>query len=443
MEKGNIESMVLPTKFGTFRLWVWNGDRGREPVALSTLRLDPKKEVLVRVHSECLTGDVFGSQTCDCGPQKELALQKIHQNGNGIFIYHRQEGRNMGLFKKVQAYNLMQDGADTHEANLKLVGHPDSRDYDDVLAVLGNVLSGHKSGIRLLTNNPYKVLFLERHGYSVFSEPLQIGATPHNAAYTESKTRKFLHNSVGFGPYVSVTLHRAGLKVASGICKVVEALDRNHKNRKLFFGVAVFPEAGDLLDESLIEEIQTFYHQVAEHNGISLVLHMNYPLMRQTQRQLTRFLSLLTIPYSLQFRVPKNEVEKIRVDVDFLDALHGEYVIFQMRERDSYLLDQSSFTNYFAHPNKFLLADESWGTGTSKDLSQTKEKLLTLVSRGLSRLAVAGGYDASRLNHVHELEDYFKIPISVDAESKLCTNGAIDLSKVQAYLSYFFPARVC
>ena len=123
----NYVSTIINTPNGAFNFWVRDGERGQEPIALSTLNLDSNKDVLVRIHSECITGDVFNSLTCDCGPQKEQALKEIGKYGNGIFIYHRQEGRNMGIFKKIQAYNLMSQGLDTYEANILLSGSPDAR----------------------------------------------------------------------------------------------------------------------------------------------------------------------------------------------------------------------------------------------------------------------------------------------------------------------------
>src|SRR6185503_99612 len=137
-------SMQMPTSFGTFRLSVWPGARGRELVALSTTSFDPQKEILMRIHSECLTGDVFHSSLCDCEEQKDLALQEIQASGNGIFIYHRQEGRNAGLYNKARIYNLMERGLDTYSASVALTGHADNREYSDVLEVLRHLASHSK-----------------------------------------------------------------------------------------------------------------------------------------------------------------------------------------------------------------------------------------------------------------------------------------------------------
>lgn len=430
-------SMELPTAFGRFRLTVWDGARGRELVALSTVNIDPKKEVMVRIHSECLSGDVFHSHTCDCGPQKDLALKMIQEHGNGIFIYHRQEGRNEGFFKKVQGYNLMQEGLDTHEAYLKLVDRPDGREYSDVLTALGFLLSNRKSDIRLLTNNPYKTLFLERHGHHVVAEPLKAGTNIHNASYTLSKEQKFLHGSVGYGPYVAVTLFRKDIRnKGNDIAALLNTFYISGKNRKVFLGIAV--SSHDLKDSLFLKELETFHRTVSTIQGVHLVLHMNYPVQRREQRDVARFLQGLSFPYSLQFRLASNLRGGTKVDVELIDSFHAEHVIFQIKDEHFYLLEQKSFAEYFSSPNKFLLLDESWGRGEAKNFLARQKQVLKAVSLGLSRVAVAGGFTAENAPQVHQLEDYFKIPISVDAESGLYTGGKIDLVKVRNYLSFFF-----
>lgn len=438
----NIVSMEMPTDFGVFDLRVWNGERGRELVAFSTPGIDPTKEVMLRVHSECLTGDLFHSLTCDCGPQKDLALKRIREHGNGIFIYHRQEGRNTGLFKKVQSYNLMQQGMDTHEALLSIAGHPDPREYSEVLTVLDAIIGKHKSCIRLLTNNPYKALFLERHGYKVVIEPLRAGASIHNASYTQAKTEKFLHNSIGYAPYTSVTLSRSDIRDNR---KEIEHAIRNIRpsagGRKLFLGVDLSLRS-HFKDPRIVGDLKSFQSSAISHiEGVYIVLHIYYPVSRTSQRDLKRFLHQLSFPYSLQFRLPLDAKAGFRVDVDLLDSFHAEHVIFQLKESHFYLLEQKSFAEYFASANKFLLLEDSWGQGRVEDLGITQQHVLQAVTRGLSRIAVAGGYSGENASRVHDLEDYFKIPISVDAESRLRTDGKLDAAKMKRYLAFFFPIR--
>jgi GTP cyclohydrolase II len=150
------------------------------------------EELLVRVHSECLTGDIFGSLRCDCGPQLQLALQRIAQVGRGMVIYMRgHEGRGIGIEQKLRAYNLQDQGLDTVEANLAL-GHPaDSRRFEAAAAILKDM---GVSSVCLMSNNPLKVLALEAQGITIIQrEPHEIDANPENAAYLGTKRDKLGH----------------------------------------------------------------------------------------------------------------------------------------------------------------------------------------------------------------------------------------------------------
>jgi len=137
--KNNYQKINLVTKIGEFFLYVWPSRYGREPVALVTKKIDVSKPVLVRIHSECINADVFHGKSCDCGEQKIKSLKMIYKSGNGIFIYDRDEGRGIGLFNKVKALKLQEQGLNTYEANIKL-GHPaDARSYKvacEILAAL-------------------------------------------------------------------------------------------------------------------------------------------------------------------------------------------------------------------------------------------------------------------------------------------------------------------
>tara|TARA_Y100001968_G_C19405774_1_gene743530 strand:+ start:1318 stop:1974 length:657 start_codon:yes stop_codon:yes gene_type:complete len=182
----------LPTGFGEFRIRVFNEEEtGFDHVALLLGDMGGPDPVLVRVHSECLTGDAFGSLRCDCGPQLKAALKKIQEIGWGCLIYLRQEGRGIGLHAKIQAYNLQDRGADTLEANL-LLGHPgDARDYgiaSEMLSSLGI------EAVNLMTNNPDKVVQLSEHGINVVERmPLVVGIGEGNLDYLSTKAEKMGH----------------------------------------------------------------------------------------------------------------------------------------------------------------------------------------------------------------------------------------------------------
>lgn len=182
----------LPTKYGDFTAIAYRSsiDPG-EHVALVRGDVSGDEPVLVRVHSECLTGDVFGSMRCDCGDQMGLAMRAIADEGRGVFLYMRQEGRGIGFHNKLRAYALQDQGMDTVEANVCLGFGPDLRDYGigaQILADLG------LRNIRLLTNNPKKVVGLEGYGLHVVETvPILAEPNPHNRQYLETKQRKLGH----------------------------------------------------------------------------------------------------------------------------------------------------------------------------------------------------------------------------------------------------------
>jgi 3,4-dihydroxy 2-butanone 4-phosphate synthase / GTP cyclohydrolase II len=187
-----IVGVELPTAYGDFRLIGYESlVDDREHVALVKGDLEGQEDVLVRMHSECLTGDVFGSMRCDCGEQLEAAMERIQGEGSGAIVYLRQEGRGMGLGNKLRAYELQEKGQDTVEANLTLGFKPDLRDYGIGAQILVDL--GLRK-IRLLTNNPKKIVGLEGYGLEITGrEPLRIAPGRHNAGYLETKRRKLGH----------------------------------------------------------------------------------------------------------------------------------------------------------------------------------------------------------------------------------------------------------
>lgn len=182
----------LPTDFGDFTaIGFSNLIDDKEHVALIKGRIDPEQPVLVRVHSECLTGDVFGSHRCDCGPQLHAALQQIEEAGSGVLLYMRQEGRGIGLLNKMRAYKLQEEGLDTVEANEKLGFAPDLRNYGIGAQILKEL--GIKK-MRLLTNNPRKITGLKGYDLEVVERvPIQMPANKDNENYLKTKKMKLGH----------------------------------------------------------------------------------------------------------------------------------------------------------------------------------------------------------------------------------------------------------
>ncbi len=182
----------LPTEYGTFEMLAFeNVYDKKDHIALVKGEWNESDEVLVRVHSECLTGDVFGSLRCDCGPQLHAAMQLIEKEGRGVILYMRQEGRGIGLVNKVKAYALQEIGFDTEQANLELGFAADSRDYGIGAQILRNL--GIKK-MKLITNNPTKRVGLESYGLEVVDlVPLEMPTNPINLSYMKTKKEKMGH----------------------------------------------------------------------------------------------------------------------------------------------------------------------------------------------------------------------------------------------------------
>ena len=195
-----VASATLPTQWGEFTIHGFEDIvMGKEHVVLamgdfsadSSTEFSTDDSVLCRIHSECLTGDALFSLRCDCGPQLQLAMENIAQEGRGLIMYLRQEGRGIGLLNKIKAYSLQDSGADTVEANVQLVFLPDLRNYEICKPMLEHF---KVSRVRLMTNNPKKVAALQVLGINVAQRvPIETGLNPHNESYLAVKSSKLGH----------------------------------------------------------------------------------------------------------------------------------------------------------------------------------------------------------------------------------------------------------
>ena len=187
-----VTSCILPMQWATFQMHAFfEAATGKEHIALTLGDVADGEPVLARLHSECLTGDALFSQRCDCGPQLESALKKIAEEGRGVLLYLRQEGRGIGLLNKVHAYRLQDAGADTVEANQALGFAADLRNYQICLPMLKHL---HIQSVKLMSNNPRKIAALQEIGITVTEQiPLIIKHNPFNEHYLKTKAAKLGH----------------------------------------------------------------------------------------------------------------------------------------------------------------------------------------------------------------------------------------------------------
>ena len=191
VERG--ETVALPTEYGEFMLTPFRQlSNGLEHVVLVKGEWQVDEAILCRVHSSCMTGDIFGSKRCECGEQLHKAMQMVEKEGRGIIVYMNQEGRGIGLMNKIRAYKLQEQGEDTVEANVHLGFQPDERDYGIGAQILQ--LMGAKK-LRLMTNNPVKRVGLQSYGIEIVENiPIEIAPNPYNLRYMQTKKEKMYHN---------------------------------------------------------------------------------------------------------------------------------------------------------------------------------------------------------------------------------------------------------
>ncbi|MFA5871768.1 MAG: GTP cyclohydrolase II [Parcubacteria group bacterium] len=420
-------SANLPTKYGNFIIKAWPEKLGFEPVALMTQKINTSKPVLVRVHSECLTGDTFGSYKCDCGVQKEEALKLISKSSTGgVFIYLKQEGRGIGLYEKIKTYHLQEQGYDTHEANIMLGHKPDLREYKWVKKILDDL--GIKK-IKLITNNPSKISEISNLGVDVAERiPLVMKSNEYNRKYFESKKAKFKHF---FGKDISNYFF--GISGVTNSTEV-ESIGDFMKGRKrdpllkICLGIALNRKL--LSNENLIKNIEKTFKAAEYYEGFVPILHYSF---RYSKNPLD---DLLLIRKSMPF---VQYIQLNDLSSSFLKVLNyaTKYFLvdFPLSNNNFNLVDNSKFIDLTIKNKVFVLLDNSGGKGKKEKADVYLSKIGKCLQKGINDIALAGGFGPDNLRAYLEAKDYFKINFSIDAETGLKTNRKLDMKKVKKYLT--------
>jgi GTP cyclohydrolase II len=421
-------SATLPTKYGDFNIIVWPAKEGKDSIALTTPQLDVSKPVLVRVHSECLTGDVFGSYRCDCGQQKQRALTKIAKSKNGIFIYLKQEGRGIGLSEKVRAYALQEQGYDTHEANILLGHEPDPREYSMVKKILDQL--GVKE-IKLITNNPSKENSLREFGYTIVERiPLIIRSNKYNKKYLETKKIKFKHFDNGYSNnyFYSIT----GVRDASEIEAISKHIKSHNIDPFLRIGIGFSADNSLLKDEFQKSKlVELFKVTLQSHPPLTPILH--YSFKNSKPKDYKKEIMQIKKELSVFRKIHLNDLEKDHLEI-LTFASRYFLVHFPINDEHLHLISDPKYSKIVKLRKALTILDNSEGRGIQENIGSLEKKITICLNNGINDIGVAGGFGPNNLETFQHLKNYFKINFSIDAETRLKTNGKLNLALANSYL---------
>jgi GTP cyclohydrolase II len=418
---------LINTKLGKFNFRVYAENRGKETVVVYTEKINTIEPVLVRVHSECMTGDVFHSLQCDCGDQLDTALQEIQKNGNGVVIYLRQEGRGIGLYEKIRAYGLQAKGYDTFEANVLLGHNPDERTYEMVKTALDDL--GIKQ-IILLTNNPSKVSEIAKTGIRIIErKSLIVGRNEVNDKYFETKKAKFKHF---FNDEVSYYFYQFHADRPQIVEEIGEFLKDKKKDPLLKICIGVQFDTHDFENFEKIETTKRIFDLCEFYEGFVPILHFSYKYSVDQLGDTKKIREKLPFVTYLQ----TNDFETTSNDLNFIKYVTENFLADIPLDNENFGLIQSEeFRNLIKNNKAFLLLDNSKGTGIQESKDILMKKIDSLLKYHLNDIAIFGGFGPDDLNSYFELRRYYKINFSIDAETKLKTNGEIDTEKIKTYLT--------
>ncbi len=414
----------LETKFGDFIMRVYSDAFGKETIILRTKNFNSTHSVLVRVHSECITGDTFGSLRCDCGEQLHRSIEMIEESGNGALIYLRQEGRGIGLFEKIRSYELQRKGFDTFEANVLLGHKPDERSYEWAKTALQD-LGVEK--IRLITNNPSKVSEVAKLGISVIERiPIIIKSNKYNKKYFDAKRDKFKHF---FNKDVSYYFYQFHAETPEHVQLIGEFMRDNKRDPLLKICVGVSANHQTLSDEVTLERIKLIFQTCEYYEGFVPILHFSFKNSPRPQEDMkTIHKKMPYVAYLQANDVEPDDFETIELacktflaDVPLFDANFN-------------LIEDKKFRDTITKNKAFVLLDNSKGAGIRETKANLMKKIDVLLGYGMNDIAILGGFGPDDLDTYFELRRHYRINFSIDAETKLKTNGEIDIEKTKTYL---------
>lgn len=414
----------LTTKFGEFNIRVYPDNTGKEVFALWKEPINQKEPTLVRVHSECITGDMLGSLHCDCGKQLSKSLEIINKEG-GIVIYLRQEGRGIGLFEKMKTYQLQSNGYDTFEANTLLGHKPDLRSYEMVKTVLDDF---HIQKIRLLTNNPSKVSDIAKLGIEVIEQvPLISRANKHNKKYLETKKNKFQH-------FIKKSTHsyfyQFNVDSPELIPPIITFIEHRKKDPLLKIGIGITANSQSLTNTNEIIRINKIIKLCENHKTLSPVIHFSFENSSDTSKDAAKIKEL----WPSIIRLQVNDLKTLNSST--IKKLCEFFSINLPLSNDNFDIIQDTEIRKILKKNKsFIMLDNSKGNGIEESKDSFTNKIDLLLSYGLNNIFLCGGFGPNKLETYFEIKRYYRINFSIDAEKNLKTNNKIDIEKIKSYLS--------
>jgi len=414
----------ISLKLGEFNIRVYKDLPGKETIVLWTEKLNRKLPVIVRIHSECLTGDLFKSFHCDCGKQLTKALEIINEKG-GIFIYLRQEGRGIGLFEKIKTYQLQKKGHDTFEANVVLGHKPDERTYEMVKIVLDDLKIQR---IKLLTNNPSKISEIVKFGIDVTERiPLIIRANKHNRYYLQTKQNKFQHIFNNKNQHYFYQFH---VEDVSHVKDIGEFLKGKIKDPLLKFYVGVSANHFTLGNKNEIFQIKSIFEKCKDYDYFTFVLHFSFKNSLNFFKELKEIKNKLFFINHLQINdLPSDNL------ISYIKAAANLFQIDLPLSNENFsIIHNNELRRIIKKYRIFILLDNSKGRGIKEPVNSFMKKINILLDYDINNIAVLGGFGPNELETYFKLKRYYKINFSIDAETKLKTNNRIDLEKIKLYL---------